>query len=71
MNMNIEDQIGCLYSSRVSLIQENIPLGDITISQIGIHVFSLVFHSLSNNVAVISRELAEDTLFSTLNEYEY
>jgi hypothetical protein len=71
MSVNIEDQIGCLYSPCVSLIQENIPLGDITISQIGIHVFSSVFHGLSNNVAVISRELAEGTLFRTLNEYEY
>jgi hypothetical protein len=66
--MNIEDHIDCLYSPTAPWVENlNIKLDDI----IGIHVFSSVFHSLSNNVAVISRELAEDTLFSTLNEYEY
>jgi hypothetical protein len=71
--MNIEDHIDCLFSPNVSSIIEHThtELDDIIYSQIVTSAFSSVFNDVYNNVTVIRNGLAIDTLFWTLNEYEY
>lgn len=71
--MNIEDHIDCLYSPTAPWVENlNIKLDDIIYLQINTRAFSSVFIGLYlNNVTVIRRESAIDTLFRTLNEYEY
>jgi hypothetical protein len=71
--VNIEDHIDCLYSPTAPWVENlNIKLDDIIYLQINTRAFSSVFIGLYlNNVTVIRRESAIDTLFWTLNEYEY
>jgi hypothetical protein len=70
--MNIEKYIDCLFSFNALLIEDlNIKLDDIIYSQINTRAFSSVFSGLYNNVTAIRDGLALDTLFWTLNEYEY
>lgn len=72
MSVNIEDHIDCLYSPTAPWVENlNIKLDDNIHSQINTRAFSSVFNGVYNNVTVIRNGLAIDTLFWTLNEYEY
>jgi hypothetical protein len=72
MNMNIEDTIYCLFrpNDNVRLISDLQDELDDKISQVSYETFGSV-HSLYKNVSVVFLDIGVNTLFWTLNEYEY